>query len=196
MLELRHVSCGYGEDIVLRDVSRHDQQRRIRGVIGPNGSGKTTLMRVATKVIRPAAGEVLLEGRDIRAMSYRELATRMAVVGPIDRNIEHADRRPGAPRSHPLERALPAPGRKDGRGCGASSHDGDGPHAPEGPARFNPEQRRAPARLRCEGPGSRTEAALPGRADKPSRHWAPGSSARPRSEAQQEKAAYRGHDTS
>ena len=34
-------------------------------MIGPNGSGKTTLMRVATKVIKPVAGEVLLEGRDI-----------------------------------------------------------------------------------------------------------------------------------
>ena len=35
-------------------------------------------------MIKPAAGQVLLEGRDIGAMSYRELATRMAVVGPVD----------------------------------------------------------------------------------------------------------------
>lgn len=84
MLDLRRVSCGYGENIVLRDVSVSIYQGEFVGVIGPNGSGKTTLMRVATKVIRPAAGQVLLEGRDIGAMSYRELATRMAVVGPVD----------------------------------------------------------------------------------------------------------------
>ena len=88
MLELRHVSCGYGGDIVLKDVSVTISGGELVGVIGPNGSGKTTLMRVATKVIRPVAGEVRLEGRELSTMSYRELATRVAVVGPIDRNID------------------------------------------------------------------------------------------------------------
>jgi iron complex transport system ATP-binding protein len=88
MLELRRVSCGYGGNIVLRDVSFTINEGEFVGVIGPNGSGKTTLVRVATKVIRPVAGEVLLEGRSILAMSYRELATRIAMVGPIDRDID------------------------------------------------------------------------------------------------------------
>ncbi len=39
-------------------------------------------------MIRPVAGEVLLEGRALSTMSYRELATRMAVVGSIDRNLD------------------------------------------------------------------------------------------------------------
>lgn len=88
MLELRRVSCGYGDTIVLRDVSVTIHEGECVGVIGPNGSGKTTLTRVATKVIRPVAGEVLFEGRALSAMSYKELATRMAVVGPIDRSID------------------------------------------------------------------------------------------------------------
>ena len=88
MLELVHVSCGYGGDIVLKDVSVTINGGELVGVIGPNGSGKTTLMRVATKVIRPAAGEVRLEGRELSTMSYRELATRVAVVGPVDQGLD------------------------------------------------------------------------------------------------------------
>jgi iron complex transport system ATP-binding protein len=88
MIELRHVSCGYGENIVLGDITVKINEGEFVGVIGPNGSGKTTLIRVATKVIKPTAGEVLLEGRDLSAMGYRQLATRVAVVGTIDRNMD------------------------------------------------------------------------------------------------------------
>ena len=82
MLDLRRVSCGYGGNVVLKGVSVAINEGEFVAVIGPNGSGKTTFVRAATKVIKPAAGQILFEGRDIGAMSYRELATRVAVVGP------------------------------------------------------------------------------------------------------------------
>ena len=82
MLDLRRVSCGYGGNLVLKGVSVAINEGEFVAVIGPNGSGKTTFVRAATKVIKPAAGQVLFEGRDIGAMSYRELAARVAVVGP------------------------------------------------------------------------------------------------------------------
>ncbi len=88
MLELRHVSCGYGKNTVLRNVSITINRGEFVGVIGPNGSGKTTLLRVATKVIRPCTGTVMLEGKDIHIMSYRELATRIAVIGAADHSVD------------------------------------------------------------------------------------------------------------
>ena len=39
-------------------------------VLGPNGSGKTTLLRLATRVVRPAAGRVLVGGRDLRKLGF------------------------------------------------------------------------------------------------------------------------------
>jgi len=84
VLDLRQVSCGYNGHMVLKDVSVTVRQGEFVGLIGPNGSGKTTLMRVATKVITPANGQILLEGKDIATVSYRKLATRMAVIGSID----------------------------------------------------------------------------------------------------------------
>jgi branched-chain amino acid transport system permease protein len=54
------------------DVSLRVRPGEIRGVVGPNGSGKTTLFNVISGLYRPAAGAVLLDGRNIAGRrSYR-----------------------------------------------------------------------------------------------------------------------------
>jgi branched-chain amino acid transport system ATP-binding protein len=65
MLELRGIEAGYGEHTVLRDVSLTVQPGTVVAVLGPNGAGKTTLLRVASGLLRPSAGTVLLAGEDI-----------------------------------------------------------------------------------------------------------------------------------
>ena len=52
----------------------------ILGVIGPNSAGKTTLIRVLTKVLEPARGEIFIEGHSLRNLSRWELARHVAVV--------------------------------------------------------------------------------------------------------------------
>jgi iron complex transport system ATP-binding protein len=52
----------------------------IVGVIGPNSSGKTTLIRLLTRVLEPASGEIRLEGAPVRRLSRTDLARRVAVV--------------------------------------------------------------------------------------------------------------------
>jgi branched-chain amino acid transport system ATP-binding protein len=39
------------------------------GVIGPNGAGKTTLLRVISKIISPEAGQVMMQGQDLRRVA-------------------------------------------------------------------------------------------------------------------------------
>jgi branched-chain amino acid transport system ATP-binding protein len=71
MLELRGIQAGYGEHVVLRDVCMTVQRGSVVAVLGPNGAGKTTLLRVASGLLRPAAGAVLLDGEDVtRARAY------------------------------------------------------------------------------------------------------------------------------
>jgi branched-chain amino acid transport system ATP-binding protein len=65
MLELRGIQAGYGEHTVLRDVSLTVQPGTVAAVLGPNGAGKTTLLRVASGLLRPAAGVVVLDGQDV-----------------------------------------------------------------------------------------------------------------------------------
>jgi iron complex transport system ATP-binding protein len=53
-------------------------------IIGPNGSGKTTLLKVLLAVLRPDAGTVQYEGRDVRSWPRREIARRIGVVSQIE----------------------------------------------------------------------------------------------------------------
>ncbi len=52
----------------------------ILGLIGPNSAGKTTLIRLLTKVLEPAGGEIFLEGQSLGNLSRWELARQVAVV--------------------------------------------------------------------------------------------------------------------
>lgn len=48
------------------------EQAETIGVLGPNGSGKTTLFELVTGSNAPTSGRVLVEGRDVHAVRYRE----------------------------------------------------------------------------------------------------------------------------
>ncbi|MCX8999589.1 heme ABC transporter ATP-binding protein [Rhizobiaceae bacterium BDR2-2] len=49
-------------------------------VIGPNGAGKSTLLKLMTGELAPDQGSVTVDGRDVAALSARELAERRAVL--------------------------------------------------------------------------------------------------------------------
>lgn len=57
----------------LRDVSLRIEDGEIYGIIGMSGAGKSTLVRCINMLERPSAGQVLIDGRDIGALSDREL---------------------------------------------------------------------------------------------------------------------------
>jgi ABC-type cobalamin/Fe3+-siderophores transport system ATPase subunit len=80
LLRAADVTFGYGDRIVLRDVSVDVPAGGFIGIIGPNGSGKTTLLRLLAGTRRPQHGSVVLDGISLAAMPRAEIARRMAVV--------------------------------------------------------------------------------------------------------------------
>jgi glycine betaine/proline transport system ATP-binding protein len=56
----------HGTTVAVRDVSFDVRPREIFVVMGLSGSGKSTLIRCLTRLIEPTAGEILLDGEDIR----------------------------------------------------------------------------------------------------------------------------------
>ena len=53
------------------------------GLIGPNGAGKSTLLRAISGILRVQEGAVLLEGRDLRSIAAKDVATNLALVPQI-----------------------------------------------------------------------------------------------------------------
>lgn len=76
MLELQSVTAGYGETVVLRDVSLAVPDSTVVALLGPNGAGKTTTLRTASGLITPRAGRVVLEGEDVTGKKPYALARR------------------------------------------------------------------------------------------------------------------------
>ena len=52
----------------------------VLGLLGPNGSGKTTLLRLMSGTLTPSWGTVTIDGKDVSALSRRDLARKIAVV--------------------------------------------------------------------------------------------------------------------
>ena len=64
----------------LTGVSFTVEPGEVLGVIGPNSAGKTTLLRLLTRVVSAARGDVRLDGRSVARLPHAELARRVAVV--------------------------------------------------------------------------------------------------------------------
>jgi len=62
MLEVAKISAGYGRVQVLHDMSLSVGRGEILCLLGRNGAGKTTLLKAIMGLVRPSAGEVLLNG--------------------------------------------------------------------------------------------------------------------------------------
>ena len=65
MLELRGISAGYGKSTVLRGVDLVVPDRSVVALLGANGAGKTTLLRVASGLLPPSSGQLLVDGHDL-----------------------------------------------------------------------------------------------------------------------------------
>lgn len=66
MLELKGLYKQYRGISAIEDVSFTLAPGEIVGFLGPNGAGKSTTVKIVTGMLRPDAGRVLFEGRDIR----------------------------------------------------------------------------------------------------------------------------------
>jgi branched-chain amino acid transport system ATP-binding protein len=65
LLELRNIESFYGNVQALKGISLHVEQGEIVTLLGANGAGKTTTLRSISGLVRPAAGEILLEDKPI-----------------------------------------------------------------------------------------------------------------------------------
>jgi iron complex transport system ATP-binding protein len=79
-LELRDLSVDIAGRSIVTGIGFTVPNGTFTGLLGPNGSGKSTVLKAIYRAHRPAAGRVLLDGRDLLTLRPREAARRIAVV--------------------------------------------------------------------------------------------------------------------
>jgi iron complex transport system ATP-binding protein len=79
-LHSQALSVGYDDTIVIDDLSVALPTGRITAIVGANGSGKSTLLKTFARILKPFAGCVALDGREIHATPTRELARRLSIL--------------------------------------------------------------------------------------------------------------------
>ncbi|MGH2949035.1 MAG: ABC transporter ATP-binding protein [Solirubrobacteraceae bacterium] len=87
MFTLAGVTAGYGRTVVLRDVHLTVPPGRVVALLGANGAGKTTLLRVASGLLRPNSGRLVLDGVDCTGTSPEALCAKGICHVPEGRGV-------------------------------------------------------------------------------------------------------------
>jgi len=87
IMELRNVEASYGPFRSLFDVSLSVKERSVMALLGGNGSGKTTVVRVAAGLLKPTAGSLLFEGKEITGRRAFRLARLGIIHAPEGRSV-------------------------------------------------------------------------------------------------------------
>lgn len=79
-IEFREVTVRFGDMVALDRVSFHVRQGETLGITGRTGAGKTLLVNLIGRVVEPDEGEILIDGRPIRAFPVEVLRRFIGVV--------------------------------------------------------------------------------------------------------------------
>lgn len=79
-LKVSQLSSGYGDTMILEDLSLNVPSGQITVIVGANACGKSTLLRSMSRLLKPRHGHVLLDGKSIHKIPSRELAQSLGLL--------------------------------------------------------------------------------------------------------------------
>ncbi|GAA3691208.1 hypothetical protein GCM10023081_30820 [Arthrobacter ginkgonis] len=79
-LEARDLTLAYDSATVVEDLTLELPAGEVTMIVGANGCGKSTLLRGLSRLLKPASGSVLLDGKDIHAKPAREVAKVLGLL--------------------------------------------------------------------------------------------------------------------
>ena len=83
LVECRHLSFGYGERLVLDDISLTVPRGKVTALMGASGGGKTTMLRLIGGQVRAQQGEMLFDGNDVGKLDQDRLYTARRRMGML-----------------------------------------------------------------------------------------------------------------
>ena len=90
MVEVRDICFSYGKNApdTLLGVSFDVPDGICTAILGNNGAGKSTLLKCIDRILRPKSGEVIVDGKNVFAMSSNEMARNVAYVAQNARAVD------------------------------------------------------------------------------------------------------------
>lgn len=79
-LQVDHATIGYGDRSVIQDLDISVTDGSFTVIIGPNACGKSTLLRSMARLLKPTAGIVSLDGKNLEDMSSRAIARILGLL--------------------------------------------------------------------------------------------------------------------
>jgi ABC-type branched-subunit amino acid transport system ATPase component len=86
-LSIQGLTAGYGGPPIIEQVSLTARRGEITAIVGPNGAGKSTLLKAVAGLVRPTAGKVLVEGKDVTGQPVEMLVRRGIAYVPQVENV-------------------------------------------------------------------------------------------------------------
>lgn len=83
LLTLENLSFGYGDRLLLENISLAFRQGTVNALMGGSGCGKTTLLRLITGQLKPNAGRVVFDGEDVGSLGRRDLYRMRRRIGML-----------------------------------------------------------------------------------------------------------------
>ncbi len=87
MIQIKNLSCGYNKIPVVKNISVDIKEGSFVGIIGKNGAGKTTILKSLSGLLKPYAGNILLNGTDIYKIKKNIFAEKLSFMLKICRLI-------------------------------------------------------------------------------------------------------------
>ena len=79
-IKTKDLSVGYQGKVLIRDINLDIKKGEIVTLIGPNGAGKSTILKSITRQLKLIGGEVYVDSDEIRKLSYKSMARKVAVM--------------------------------------------------------------------------------------------------------------------
>lgn len=79
-LHVESATIGYDKRVISRDLSVAIPDESFTVIVGPNACGKSTLLRGLSRLLKPSAGRVILDGADINSFKTKEVARRIGLL--------------------------------------------------------------------------------------------------------------------
>ncbi|HGM6364014.1 TPA: ABC transporter ATP-binding protein [Serratia marcescens] len=79
-LHASHLKLGYDNKIIADDLNVAIPDGAFTVIVGPNACGKSTLLRALCRLLKPSAGEVMLDGKNISSFATKALARELGLL--------------------------------------------------------------------------------------------------------------------